>query len=443
VAVNVDQVTGEGTASGLQEHTSELLQGAPLITSFGRDAQGELYLVIYSGSILKITANPVTDVTLTPDQSAPQAPGTTITWTAAATGGVAPYQYKWWVYDGANWTATGWAGGNTFAWTPTVPHPNHHVAVWVRSAGDPDDAPDTSDVVHFPIRNPPVTSVMLTADRSSPQARGTTIMWTAAPAGGTAPYQYRWWFFDGATWTMIRDWSASNTFVWTPATEGEFHFGVWARSAGNTADGAEAAAAVPYTITAPALALTADRTAPQPPGTTITWTATASGGGAPHQYKFFVFDGANWTIARDWAVGNTFAWTPNVANANFYVGVWSRSAGNTADAPEASRAVAFPINQPPVTDVTLTADRTAPQPPGTTITWTAAPSGGVTPYQYKWWVYDGASWTMATGWTSSNTFMWTPTTPNANYQVGVWVKSAGNTADAAEAARAVPFAIAP
>jgi cell wall-associated protease len=324
---------------------------------------------------------------------------------------VTPYQYKWWVYDGANWTSTGWAAANTFAWTPTVPDPNSYVAVWVRSAGDSDDEPDVSEAVHFPIRNPPVTSVMLTADRSSPQARGTTIMWTAAPAGGTAPYQYRWWFFDGATWTMIRDWSASNTFVWTPATEGEFHFGVWARSAGNTADGAEAAAAVPYTITAPALALTADRTAPQPPGTTITWTATASGGGAPHQYKFFVFDGANW------------------------------SAGNTADAPEASRAVAFPINQPPVTDVTLTADRTAPQPPGTTITWTAAPSGGVTPYQYKWWVYDGASWTMATGWTSSNTFMWKPTTPNANYQVGVWVKSAGNTAEGFEVSRAVPFAI--
>jgi hypothetical protein len=57
--------------------------------------------------------NIVTSVSVTPNLPAPQAAGTTITWTATATGGVAPLQYRWIVYDGTtyavlrDWSAAG------------------------------------------------------------------------------------------------------------------------------------------------------------------------------------------------------------------------------------------------------------------------------------------------------------------------------------------------
>src|SRR5262245_20761470 len=88
----------------------------------------------------------------------------------------------------------------------------------------------------------------------------------------------------------------------------------------------------------------------------------------------------------------------------------------------------------------LTTDLSSPQMPGTTVTWTATPVGGVAPHQYKWWVFDGAVWSLLADWSTNNTLAWAPTVANANYRVGVWVRSAGNLVDAAEFPQSAPFA---
>ena len=92
--------------------------------------------------------------------------------------------------------------------------------------------------------------------------------------------------------------------------------------------------------------------------------------------------------------------------------------------------------------VTLVANKTAPQATNVSVTFTATPVDGAGPHQYKWLVNDGSSWAPVSGWTTSSQFVWTPATANANYFVGVWVRSAGNTADAEEASTSMPFAIA-
>ena len=48
---------------------------------------------------------------------------------------------------------------------------------------------------------------------------------------------------------------------------------------------------------------------------------------------------------------------------------------------------------------------------------------------YKWWVYDGSTWYAMTGWSTSNTWTHVPTSPNARFRVGVWVRNAGSTDD--------------
>jgi cell wall-associated protease len=125
-----------------------------------------------------------------------------------------------------------------------------------------------------------------------------------------------------------------------------------------------------------AVTLAADKGAPQPAGATVIWTATATGGTAPLQYKWWVFNGTTWSVARTWGTSNTFAWVPTSANANYQVGVWVRSNGNVADVLETSASAAFAIQPAAVATVALAAAKVAPQPVGTTVTWTATATGG-------------------------------------------------------------------
>jgi subtilase family serine protease len=156
--------------------------------------------------------------------------------------------------------------------------------------------------------------------------------------------------FNGAVWSVGKDWSTSNTFNWTPAVGGNYTIGVWARSSGNSADAAEnnALRTMNFTITGPAgLAVTdlaADKASPQPLGTVVVFTATATGGVAPLQFKWWVFNGAVWSVGKDWSTSNTFNWTPAVGG-NYTIGVWARSSGNGADAAEnnALRTMNFTI----------------------------------------------------------------------------------------------------
>src|SRR2546427_10664730 len=60
---------------------------------------------------------------------------------------------------------------------------------------------------------------------------------SASASGGTAPYQYKWWLWNGTAWSIVQDWSASATFVWRPTTpNAAYQVIAWVRSAGNTAD---------------------------------------------------------------------------------------------------------------------------------------------------------------------------------------------------------------
>jgi probable HAF family extracellular repeat protein len=203
---------------------------------------------------------------------------------------------------------------------------------------------------------------------------------------------------------------------------------------------------VPSEVTVPkvsAVALTADRTAPQIVGTTVTFMASAIGGQEPIRFKWLLDDGSTTTTLRDWSTAGAFEWTPAAPNASYRVTVWARSDGNDANVPESSAAIEFPIVARPVSSVTLTADKTAPQIAGTTVTFTAAATDGADPIQFKWFVWDGVASTVVGDWSTMRTLAWTPGTANASYSVTVWARSAGNEADAAESQTSMPFAIVP
>lgn len=211
-----------------------------------------------------------------------------------------------------------------------------------------------------------------------------------------------------------------------------------------------------------AVVLSADRPVPQPARSTITWTATPRGGNGRYQYKWLLYNGSEWDVVKNWSESNRLRWTPAFANPWYRISVWVRTAGNSVDDFEARTEAAFaideiPTNAPfasssavtavdsttvsPVSTVILSSDCQSPQPVRTPITWTATATGGGTGRQFKWFVYDGSSWTTAAPWSTDDTFSWTPETPNPRYRIAVWARSAGNTRDYFEASADAGFAI--
>jgi hypothetical protein len=176
----------------------------------------------------------------------------------------------------------------------------------------------------------------------------------------------------------------------------------------------------------------------------VTWTATATSGTAPLQYKWLVYDANGWAAKTAWTTSNTFAWTPTSASTEYRVGVWVKGANNTNDAEEASASTPFEIKAPTsqtITSAVVSANKIAPQNSGSTIIATATVSGGAAPYTFKWFIYDANGWAAVSGWTTSNTFTWTPSHPDPNYQIGVWVRQAGNTKDELEVSATLLFPI--
>ncbi len=311
----------------------------------------------------------------------------------------------------------------------------------------------------------PVSSVSITANLPSPQPSGTSVTFTASPTGGSQGLQYKWMTFDGTAWTVKADWSTSDRFTHTlPAANPAFHARVWVRGSRSSVDAPEAEAVLGYPVNstrATNVTITTDKTSPQVAGTTVVWTAKATGSAAPH-YKFQLFDGSAWSTVRDWSAANTYTWTPAVAGSNYRVSVWARDAASTevyeatnegyfaVTAPVATAPIATapapitttPTTTTPLTKVTAVALRTNVAPPqaaGTKVTWTATATGGSSP-QFKWQLFDGATWSTVRDWNSSSTFEWTPSFASANYRMSVWARSGGST-EYYEAATESYFAI--
>ncbi|MEQ1759463.1 MAG: BACON domain-containing carbohydrate-binding protein [Vicinamibacterales bacterium] len=412
-------------------------------------------------AVAHATVSEATTVSLTADKVAPQPVGTTIRWAASAGGGGAPYSFKWWIYDGTAWKVLrDWSTSMQYDWSPSTANSGYRIGVWVRSAGKSADVDEANEGAYFAIVQPMasvpgasgrVSAVTLVADKPTPQPSGATITWTAQATGGTAPLSYKWWLWDGATWSVLRDWGAAATYPWSPTlTSSAYRIGVWAKSAGNSADADEANQGASFTVTAAvasisatAVTLAADRTSPQPVGSSVIFSATPVGGAAPHAFKWWLYDGAQWVVLRDWGPASTYAWTPTTVGSAFRLGVWVKSAGNTGQSDEANVSVPFAIGAASarVSAVTLTPDRTAPQPAGTTVRWTAAATGGVGPISYKWWIDDGLGWTVLADWSTRDVVAWTPAAPNEAYRVGVWARSATSAVDADEANLSQAFAI--
>ena len=357
----------------------------------------------------------------------------------------------------------------------------------------------------------------LTSSLASPQSAGTSITFIAGATGGHAPYQFKWLVLKDTTWTVVSNWSSSNTYTWRPTTAGGHRVGVWARDATTTADVGNVNTSVPFRVreasappsvtppSAPVSSPTPTSGLPQ-----FAWTlafvdsqdpsfsgaflatnafdgnpntmwATQWYGGAtapPHeirinlgsmnnvrgfrylprqdgfpdgriaQYEFDVsVDGVNWgtpvavgTLANV-ATEQEVAFAPKTGQVHPATGVvgGGGEAGHVAGGVERPD-VGEPAAEGPLTITGLTSSLASPQSAGTSITFIAGATGGRGPYQFKWLVLKGTTWTVVSNWSSSNTYTWRPTTAGG-HRVAVWARDATTTADVGNVNTSVPFRV--
>ncbi|MRR54722.1 MAG: hypothetical protein EG822_09460 [Deltaproteobacteria bacterium] len=277
---------------------------------------------------------PSTGVSLAATVTSPQAVNSPITFVAAGAGGTGSYEYRFWLNSGSGYAiAQDYSTANSWTWTPAVAGA-YDILVDVRTEGSAElrDASSAINFFQITATSTPATGVAVVSDVASPQTVNAPITFTATGSGGSGTYEYRFWINSGAGFLIAREYSADNTFVWTPTTAGNYDIMVDVRNAGSTALREAFEKIFFYQIqSAPATAVsvTPDSASPQAPGTPIVFTAAGSGGSGNYEYRFWLNSGSGYTIVQNYSTLPTWTWIPSSVG-NYDVLVDVRSVGSTA-----------------------------------------------------------------------------------------------------------------
>jgi hypothetical protein len=121
--------------------------------------------------------------------------------------------------------------------------------------------------------------------------------------------------------------------------------------------------------------------------------------------------------------------TLNVSAAGLAPGDYSGSFSVTSTSPHLTMTVPGTVAMTVITQPTLSANTTFPAMAGSSITWTAQSTGGAAGVLYEFFRMDGPTWKLVQGWSTANSYTWTPAVNDAgNHAVQVWVKTPQSSA---------------
>jgi outer membrane protein assembly factor BamB len=289
----------------------------------------------------------------------------------------------------------------------------------------------TSQVVAFTLTGTRCTSASMSPGVASPQAPGATVTFTASSTTCTTP-EYKFFLQPpGGSWTAQTGFGA-NTWAWntTGLANGVYGVGVWARLTGSGSS-YEAYWLGTYTLsvlTCTAATMSTATAPPQPPGTSITFTAAATRcPGA--QFRFWMLPpGGSWTMQRDYGV-NSWTWdTTGLAAGTYQLGAWARQPGSTSSY-DAFGFTTFRLGTGTCNSAGLTPSLATPQAPGATVVFTGTSNSCTSPLYQFWLLPPGGSWTVKQAYSATTTWSWnTSGMPLGTYQVGVWAKASASSA---------------
>ena len=355
-----------------------------------------------------------------------------ITWTVSATPGLSAPEYEFWRFDVDGWHVVQlYDARNTFTWSPTATDfGSHAIQVWVRDVGSAAQY-EAWEGTTFAVIAPALSIASFTANHAPNVGQATT--WTAQTTGGLAGVIYQFWRLDSDGWHMVQDYSTNASYTWTPATTdiGNHALQVWVKNSGSFVR-YETWSGVSFVVPVPAPAGVTIATLGSIPAAgqgTVTWKATATGGIAPYQYRFWRLDADGWHIAQDYSATDSYTWSPGVSDSGTHaVQAWVRIAGSASNYDAWVSTGYFTVPIPPPITVSFSAAPALPATPGGPLTWTAATS---TPsVEYEFWRYDeGGGWTMVQAYGPSASYSWTPDVSDlGTHALQVWVRRVGSVA---------------
>ncbi len=141
-------------------------------------------------------ANPLAVSSIAPSTTSAHV-NDSVTWTVTATGGEAPYKYRYYVYkDGAEVTKSSYITASSYSYTPTETG-SYTVKVFVKDSAGISKSKQSAAVKVMAQAQPLVVSSIAPDKTSAPV--GQSVTWTASATGGEAPYKYRYYVYkDGA-----------------------------------------------------------------------------------------------------------------------------------------------------------------------------------------------------------------------------------------------------
>ncbi len=269
---------------------------------------------------ISITTKPVLSaITITSSPANSLLLGNPVTLSATATGGV-NLQYKF-MYGAV--ILRDFAASNSISWTPLALKAYSNITVVVKDIGVDPVVSMTSSAINITTKSA-LTAVALSSLPLTTCLVNTLVTLTAtATGGGTIQYK----FMTGNT--IIRDFSNSNTCTWTPVAAQEYPLTVLAKDLQAVNPNTTVTSSIKtFVVTASANPLSAVSLSASPTtvlfGTTVTLTATATGG-VSVMYKFMY--GA--LTLHDFAASNSYTFTPSAVKTYSAITVIARDNANT------------------------------------------------------------------------------------------------------------------
>src|SRR5256885_3221785 len=361
------------------------------------------------------------------DHTSPQIPGTSITFTGSAFCAGTAQSGFWTRPPGGSWSVSqDYNTTATSVWDTTGKAMG--TSTFELDARNQGSSVSYDPTANMPMRLARCVTPTLTPDHASPQLPGTMITYTASVTCNGTP-EYRFWIqAPGGSWAVVQDYGSSSSLKWdtTSKAYGTYNVEVDARVAGTTI-GYESAQWLAFALTSCiSSSLSVDKASPQPTGTSVTLSGTATCAGAP-QYRFMIRPpGGSWSVARDFGSSSSFLWNAGGPDGVYGLEFDARSASAPTSS-ESSSLTSYQLMA--CTGTVLTESLTSPQVPGSKIALSATSTCPGTA-QYRFWMQKpGAAWGVVQNYGSLATYSWDTTGfALGDYGVEVDVRNVGSTA---------------
>ncbi len=258
-----------------------------------------------------------------------------------------------------------------------------------------------------------ITVSSIQADKAAAQP-GDTVTWTASAEGGSGTLRYCFYVYKGSAVVKKGSYSTAKTFSFAPTEAGIYKAKVFVKDASGTIVtrvSGNTTVSLPLKIGS----VKANRTSAQT-GTSITWTASASGGCGTLRYCFYVYKDGAVIIKGAYSTAKTYTYTPMDAGTYTAKVFVKDDTGTIVRKMGTGVAVNGGL---PVVD-SIAADK-ASAVPGDTITWTASASGGSGALKYCFYIYRDGTIVRKGSYSAAKTTEYTAETAGT-YTAKVFVK---------------------